>query len=262
MTKPNIGLTVGRQGQVVGLEHSWNLIFLSENMIDFNLYYRGGGLLLPLYVYPDDEKNAKTGSTMMMVFESVKTYGKKPNIAPIVLKTLETTFKKKSTPEDILYYIYGVFYSNIYRETYAEFLRIDFPRVPFTANYELFKEIGKLGKELVGLHLLKSPALDNPIAKYQGAGDNDRIEKVTYNDDERRIYVNKEKYFEGIKPDVWNYHIGGYQVLQKYIKDRKGRIMDDAPRYCRIITALSKTIEIQETIDEVYPEIEKKLINF
>ena len=155
-------------------------------------------------------------------------------------------FRKKTTPEDIFYYIYGVFYSNIYRKTYAEFLRIDFPRVPFTADYDLFKKMGELGKELADLHLLKSPALDPPLAKYQGSGNNDRIEKITYNEDEQRIYINKDKYFEGIATEVWNYHIGGYQVLHKYLKDRKDRIMDDAPRYCRIVTALSKTIEIQK----------------
>lgn len=197
-----------------------------------------------------------------MVFEPRKAYGKTPNISPIIFQNLEAAFKKVPSPEDILYYIYSIFYSNIYRETYAEFLRIDFPRVPFTANYKLFKQLSKLGKELADLHLLKSPALNKPIAKYQGAGDNDRIEKITYNQDEQSIYINKEKYFEGIKSEVWNYHIGGYQVLHKYLKDRKGRIMDDAPRYCRIVSALSKTIAIQEEIDKIYPNVEKKLLDF
>ena len=134
--------------------------------------------------------------------------------------------------------------------------------MPFTSDYDLFIEMGKLGKELTALHLLKSSELDSPIAKYQGSGDNDRIEKVIYKEDEQRIYINKEKYFEGVTPEVWNYHIGGYQVLNKYLKDRKDRMMDDAPRYCRIVTALYKTIEIQKCIDNIYPEIEKNLIKF
>jgi predicted helicase len=199
---------------------------------------------------------------MMMVFESGKTYGKTPNISPIIFKSLKAVFKKRTSPEEIFYYIYGIFYSNNYRKTYAEFLRIDFPRVPFTARYDLFKEIGKLGKTLADPHLLKNPALDPPVAKYQGSGDNDRVEKINYAEDEQRVYINKDKYFEGIAPNVWNYHIGGYQVLHRYLKDRKGRMMDDAPRYCRIVSALSKTIEIQEKIDEIYPEVEKKLIDF
>ena len=134
--------------------------------------------------------------------------------------------------------------------------------MPFTADYDLFKKMGELGKQLVNLHLLKSPALDPPVAKYQGSGTNDRIDKITYKEDEQRIYINEDKYFEGVAPEVWNYHIGGYQVLQKYLKERKGRNMDDAPRYCRIITALSKTIEIQKQIDEIYPEIEIDLVQF
>ena len=253
MLEENIGLTIGRAGQVVGLEHLWNLVFISDNIIDFNLYYRGGELLFPLYVYPDKNKKGLFNQHQTEI---------QPNIPQAFFDTLSAVYGKKPTPEDILYYIYGVFYSNIYRETYAEFLKIDFPRVPFTSDYDLFIEMGKLGKELAALHLLKSSELDLPIAKYQGSGDNDRIEKVIYKEDEQRIYINREKYFEVVTPEVWNYHIGGYQVLHKYLKDRKDRMMDDAPRYCRIVTALYKTIEIQKQIDKIYPEIEKNLVRF
>jgi len=209
--------------------------------------------IFPLFIYPD-EKNKN-------LFNHTQNE-KEPNISPFVFEKLSKSFNRKPTPEEILYYIYGVFYSNIYRETYAEFLKIDFPRVPFTSDYDLFIEMGNFGKELTALHLLKSSELDSPIAKYQGSGDNDRIEKVTYKEDEQRIYINEEKYFEGVSPEVWNYHIGGYQVLHKYLKDRKDRMMDDAPRYCRIVTALHKTIEIQKHIDNIYPEIEKNLVSF
>ncbi|MDO9548054.1 MAG: type ISP restriction/modification enzyme, partial [Candidatus Marinimicrobia bacterium] len=220
--------------------------------------------VFPLFIYPEGTKktNPGTGSTIMMVFEPGRTYGKKPNISSMIFTKLEATFGKRPSPEEIFYYIYAVFYSNIYRETYAEFLKIDFPRVPFTADYKLFKAIGKLGNTLADLHLLKSSLLDAPVARYQGSGDNSRVEKITYNEDEQRIYINQDKYFEGITPEVWNYHIGGYQVLQKYLKDRKGRIMDDVPRYCRIVTALSQTIRIQKLIDKFYPDIEKELIDF
>ncbi len=110
------------------------------------------------------------------------------------------------------------------------------------------------------MHLLHSRDLDPPIARYQGMGSNDRIEKITYKENLQRIYINSDKYFETIHPEVWNYHIGGYQVLHKYLKDRKGRILEDAPKYCRIVTAIAKTIEIQKEIDKYYPEVEKKLI--
>ena len=209
--------------------------------------------IFPLYIYPD--KNKKD------LFTQHQTE-KEPNIPQSVFEKLSSCYGQKPTPEDILYYIYGVFYSNIYRETYAEFLKIDFPRVPFTADHVLFTQMGQLGKRLADLHFLKSAEINPPLAKYQGSSENDRIEKITYKEDEQRIYINKDKYFEGIALEVWNYHIGGYQVLHKYLKDRKGRLMDDAPRYCRIVTALNKTIEIQEMIDEIYPEIEKDIVDF
>ncbi len=261
MLENNIGLTIGRAGHVVGLEHLWNLAFISENIIDLNLFYRGGELLFPLYIYPQNpHKKTSIGSTIMMAFEPKPSYTKKPNIVPYVFESLAKAFGKKPSPEDILYYIYAVLYSNIYRETYAEFLKIDFPRVPFTADHKLFKILGKLGKKLADMHLLHSRDLDPPIARYQGMGSNDRIEKITYKENLQRIYINSDKYFETIQPEVWNYHIGGYQVLHKYLKDRKGRILEDAPKYCRIVTAIAKTIEIQKEIDKYYPEVEKKLI--
>ncbi len=207
--------------------------------------------VFPLYLYPDPENHD--------LFSQHQT-GRTPNIPESIFSELETAHGERPSPEDILYYIYGIFYSTIYRETYAEFLKIDFPRVPFTADAGLFSDIAGLGERLAELHLLNSPELDTPIARYQGGGENDRVEKITYVEEEQRVYINTDKYFEGVPPDVWNYHIGGYQVLQKYLKDRKGRIMYDAPRYCRIVTALYKTIDIQKEIDNLYPEVEKELI--
>jgi len=253
MLEENIGLTISRQ---VKASKDWRHFLISELMIESSFVSNKTSeitSIFPLYIYPD--KNKKD------LFSQHQTE-KEPNIPAAIFEKLESVYGQKPSPEDILYYIYGVFYSNIYRETYAEFVKIDFPRVPFTADYTLFKKMGASGKELADLHLLKSTALDPPIAKYQGSGTNDRIDKITYKKDEQRIYINKDKYFEGVAPEVWNYHIGGYQVLHKYLKDRKGRNMDDAPRYCRIATALSKTIEIQEQIDGLYTESEKELVQF
>jgi len=252
MLEDNIGLLTTRFQFKKDI--TWSCAFISENIIDINhLQSPGTAQLFPLYRYLD--KNKKD------LFSRHQTE-KEPNIPATIFEKLKAVYAQKPTPEEILFYIYGVFYSNVYRETYAEFLKIDFPRVPFTSDYDLFIEMGKLGKELTALHLLKSSELDSPIAKYQGSGDNDRIEKVIYKENEQRIYINKEKYFEGVSPEVWNYHIGGYQVLHKYLKDRKGRMIDDAPRYCRIVTALYKTIEIQKQIDKIYLEIEKNLVRF
>lgn len=256
MRKENIGLITTRQfKEMFGAFVTTNIIgHKTVSLYDINY-------LFPLFIYPDSEKNnSRSVATMMMVFDRTESYGKQPNISPLIFEKLERALNKRPSPEDILHYIYALFYSTIYRETYAEFLKIDFPRVPFTANDELFQKMARLGKQLADLHLLESPALAQPIAKYRGSSANDRIEKVAYKEEQRRVYINSEKYFEGISPEVWNYHIGGYQVLQKYLKDRKDRTMDDAPRYCRIATALNKTLEIQEQIDEIYPDVEKELI--
>ncbi|MBA7588486.1 hypothetical protein ES708_30544 [subsurface metagenome] len=250
MLEENIGLITARSNKSSGMDH----FFITNIMMETKCGERTTqSAIFPLYIYLD-EKNKN-------LFNHTQTK-KEPNISSFIFEKLNECYGRKPAPEEILYYIYGIFYSNIYRETYAEFLKIDFPRVLFTSNYDLFIEMGKLGKELANLHLLKSSELDLPIAKYQVSGDNDRIEKVTYKENEQRIYINKEKYFEGVTPEVWNYHIGGYQVLHKYLKDRKDRMMDDAPRYCRIVTALYKTIEIQKQIDNIYPEIEKNLVRF
>ncbi|AFN73993.1 Adenine specific DNA methyltransferase [Melioribacter roseus P3M-2] len=248
MLEENIGLLTCRQLS----SNKWFHALISKNIIDDSLISnrtKERTYVYPLYLYPDKEKND------LFSHHHVE---RKPNISDDIFNLLKSAYKRKPSPEEIIYYVYAVFYSNIYRETYSEFLKVDFPRVPFTTEYKLFKSMSKLGNELADLHLLKSKTLDKPIAKYQGSGSNDKIEKVIYKEEEQRIYINDEKYFEGVDPEVWNYQIGGYQVLSKYLKDRKGRIMDDAPRYCRIVTALSRTIKLQKEIDEIYTDIEKK----
>jgi len=260
MLKENIGLITIRRSRSSDI---WNFAFVSDKLISgaTSITSLDINYLFPLYLYPEKrEKKSNPVSTMLIFEPEAEYYARKANINEKIYKTLSNAFNEVPLPETILYYTYGILYSNVYREKYAEFLKIDFPRIPFTANYELFKKIGELGKQLADLHLLKSPAIDQPIAKYQGSGTNDRIDEITYKEDEQRIYINNDKYFEGVAMEVWNYYIGGYQVLQKYLKERKGRNMDNAPHFCRIVTALSKTIEIQHQIDEMYPEVEKELI--
>jgi hypothetical protein len=117
------------------------------------------------------------------------------------------------------------------------------------------------GERLVDLHLLKSKEIDPPLAKFKGKGEN-RVEKVTY--EESKILINPDQYFDGVTEEIWNYQIGGYQVCDKWLKDRKGRILslDDIRHYCKVVTAIKKTIEIQKEIDKLYPEIEKETIEF
>jgi predicted helicase len=157
------------------------------------------------------------------------------------------------SPEEIFYYIYSVLYSPIYRKRYEEFLKIDFPRVPLPANYDVFKGLSSLGKELVNLHLLKHPDLEMTEVGFPKDGSN-KVEKVAYVEENQRVFINKEQYFEGILKEVWEYRIGAYQVMEKYLKDRKGRILslDEINQYMKVGKAIRLTIKIQEEIDNVY----------
>lgn len=142
-----------------------------------------------------------------------------------------------------------------------QFLKTDFPKVPFTNCSDLFIEMAKLGGRLVSLHIMKSEELNNPTTKFQGEGDNE-VKNPFYSEETNRVYINKTQYFEGIDKKMWEYQIGGYQVLSKWLKDRKGRklIIEDIKHYCRVATALRLTLETQEEIDKLYPEIEQSFI--
>ena len=198
---------------------------------------------------------------MLQLQDQTKKSDKQPNISPKVFNALNQSLGNKPTPDEIFYYIYAILYSNNYRKKYQEFLKIDFPRIPFTKDLRLFNKLAKLGSELVALHLLKPPLLKKPIAKFYGK-DSSLVEKREYNEMQKRVYINNQQYFDGIEPDIWNYHIGGYQVLDKWLKDRKGRVLssEDIKHYCRVVTALAKTVELQEKIDGLYPEVEKQII--
>ena len=174
--------------------------------------------------------------------------------------------EKTFGPEDIFNYAYAIFHSPAYRARYAEFLKIDFPRLPLTSDKKLFKALVKRGNELVSLHLMESPLLDNPEAypRFDIEGSNE-VEKVRYMEPkpaagetpatQGRVYINKEQYFEGIGPELWEFHIGGYQVLEKWLKDRKGRQLsfDDIHHYQKIAVALGETRRLMAEIDEIIP---------
>jgi predicted helicase len=156
------------------------------------------------------------------------------------------------TPEDIFHYIYAVFHSPGYRRRYAEFLKIDFPRLPLTGSLDLFCALARFGGELVALHLFESPKLDRPISEYRG-GRAPEVEKVSWS--KNTIWLNKARTsgFRGVREEVWNFHIGGYQICEKWLKDRKGRTLSkgDIAHYQKIVVALSETIRLMKEIDEV-----------
>jgi predicted helicase len=166
--------------------------------------------------------------------------------------------QKTFGPEDVLDYMYAVFYSPSYRARYADFLKVDFPRLPLTSNADLFRQLCKLGERLVELHLMEK--FGKVLPKYPIKG-NDLVAKIEYLEpqdqpEQGRVYISKTQYFDAVPSKVWNFHVGGYQVCHKWLKDRKGRSLsfDDVQHYQRIVSALDETIQIMEQIDETIEE--------
>ena len=158
-------------------------------------------------------------------------------------------------PEDIFNYAYAVFHSPTYRTRYVEFLQMDFHHLPLTATKDLFTALAEKGAALVALHLMESPLINTKITRYEVKGDH-AVEKVSYDDKTQRVSINKTQYFDGVPPEVWNFHIGGYQVCEKWLKDRKGRklTIDDIDHYQKIVVALKETIRLMSEIDETIEE--------
>lgn len=167
-------------------------------------------------------------------------------------------------PEDVFNYMYAVFHSPAYRSRYAAFLKIDFPRLPLTSSVELFRQLCRLGKELVALHLLEAPALDKPITKFKGKGDNVVAKghpKFAAGDltglqdllGLGTVLINATQGFEGVPEDVWKFHIGGYQVCEKWLKDRRGRELsaEDIAHYQKVVVSLRETIRLMGEVDTV-----------
>lgn len=247
----NIGIVSARSNKSSDMDH-----FLCSRLITELKCGESttGSCLFPLYLYPAEGE---------MQFEAGK---RRPNLNPQFIidfsnkiglnfvedgkGDLEATFG----PEDLFNYIYAVFYSPTYRTRYAGFLKVDYPRLPLTTNKELFKTLVSKGAELVSLHLMEATELNIFITKYPISGSN-KVEKVTYDENNKRVCINKEQYFEGVPAEVWNFHIGGYQVCQKWLKDRKDRNLsyEDITHYQKIVVALKETIRLMAKIDEVIP---------
>ena len=240
----NLTLMASRQQTEVGFYH----IFISNNLGDCNalsLNSRERNYYFPLYTYPNTE-NEQTNLFLE----------KTPNLSPKFLESIKEKLGKTPTPEQIFYYAYAIFHSPTYRTRYAEFLKIDFPRLPLTSNENLFNELAIKGEELVNLHLMKLDILNNLITTYQVIGDN-QVSEATYNSELQRVYINKQNYFTDIPPHIWEFKIGGYQVLDKWLKDRKNAkrelSAEEIIHYQKIVIALTETLRLMQEIDIIIP---------
>lgn len=209
-------------------------IFVTNSLADKNFYWFQT-YFFPLYLYSDSE--------------NLENQTRTPNLDETIWWAINTIVGE-TTPEQILDYIYAVLHSPSYRKKYREFLKIDFPRVPYPRDRESLLALVALGGELRALHLLESSKVDDFITSYPVAGDN-AVENVKYVDE--KVFINATQYFGGVPESAWTHPIGGYMPAQKWLKDRKSRTLtnDDIMHYQRMIVALSETARVMEEVDRI-----------
>lgn len=237
-TLKNVGLILKRRN----LDDHYHHVFVTRYTSDINTL-SGQTYTIPLLL---------AGNSNLLFSQhdvSSSNFVEGSKLAKSILKTSEDI-----QPQEIFQYIYGTLHSHIYRSRYGGELRKEFPRVPLTSSMELFRSLAILGGELVALHLLESTKINDFITTFAGKGDNSIPKKPTWK--ENAVWINPTQRFEGVSENVWNFHIGGYQVCEKWLKDRKGRTLsnEDITHYQRIVVALNETIRLMAEIDKVIDE--------
>ncbi len=242
-------------------DNNFNHIFISNTISDqcfISNKTKEGCQVFPLYLISETD-------SQQTIVESIERI---PNLKPEIIKqiadnlSLTFTSEKETTentvaPIDILEYIYAVLHSQTYREKYKEFLKIDFPRVPYPKDKETFWNLVKLGGEIRQIHLLESQTVENYITQYPVDGDNvvtkPCFDSAQRSDNNGKVYINDSQYFDNVPEIVWNFYIGGYQPAQKWLKDRKDRKLEfeDILHYQKIIVALSETDRLMKEIDKI-----------
>ena len=246
----NYALLVGRQGQVCG-NNLWNLVYVAKGIIDLNIFYRGGGNVFPLYRYK--ENMGKEERIVNFNKEEYDKIAKGLNYLPCyddnILVDPTSEYNGVLYPRDLFDYIYAVLHSPSYRERYKEFLKIDFPRIPYPTDWEKFRDLVEKGEELRQLHLMKDLPISTGLS-FPVAGS---LQIDCYRWKQNRVYINSEQYFEGVPESAWNFYIGGCQPAQKWLKDRKGFTLsfEEVKHYQRIIYVLQQTDRIMQEIDDV-----------
>lgn len=249
-----------------GFPNSNPPVFVSDTISDFRYFscsgMDGGDYVFPLYLYPEksefdgvsNERIANLDDTIWTTIENYVKYGQ-PN-RPLMSKELsgELGFDAPChshflTPEQIFDYIYGVLHSPAYREKYKEFLKVDFPRIPYPTSHDEFFHYAEIGNQLRELHLMHNVPMAASVAAYPEEGDN-LVEQPKWI--ENRVYINAKQYFNNVPESAWNFYIGGYQPAQKWLKDRKGRThsCDELIHYRKIINILIETERLMLSLDD------------
>ncbi|EAK0847617.1 type ISP restriction/modification enzyme [Campylobacter lari] len=246
----NMGLMIGRQFSAIGSD-IFDIVFCTDKITDLNFYRRGGEQIFPLYLYPTT-RSKKFLKKENPNFNEENFTSKIENFKENFRTFIDNLYKEKFSPEDILGYIYAVLFHKIYREKYLDFLKIDFPKIPFVENKKTFKNLSKLGLKLLNLHLLKDDELNSNAgeALFKSVKNkNFKIEKVKYNKDTKELFINESLYFNKVSPEIYEFKIGGYAVLDKYLKSHKEEDIDHK-HFTLIIQTLDETLKIQDEISK------------
>ncbi|WP_258864419.1 type ISP restriction/modification enzyme [Helicobacter sp. MIT 01-3238] len=222
----NVGLVCDRGCKLQAIDN----IFVANNIIDLHLV-GSGSYIFPLYLVESDSRSE--------------------NFTQSFRAFIDTKYGERFSPEVILGYIYAVLFHKDYREKFLDFLKIDFPRIPFIESKEQFLALSALGGQIIELHLMRGtlesitePLFSNPQNR------NERIEKIAYNAEQKRLYVNESLYFSDVSEEVWGYKIGGYSVCEKYLKSHKGEVLDYT-HFERIITTLHESLRVESQIAKI-----------
>lgn len=242
INKANIGFNVARQFR---LDKEWCAISISDKICDLSMMgggSTGAGTIFPLYLYPTERSKTKT-----LFDEGIEE--RVENFTPDFREKIDLLYQEHFSPEVILGYLYAVLFHKRYREQYVDFLKIDFPKIPLVEDKSIFLLLSDLGQRLIALHLLKSDELDSCIGEPLYESDkNLTIEQSKYVGE--RIIINSSLYFDKVSPKVWDYRIGSYQVLDKYLKSHKGEQIDHY-HFQQVIQTLSASLEIEEQIAKI-----------
>ncbi|WRE33069.1 N-6 DNA methylase [Helicobacter pylori] len=238
-TRKNVALNTPRQ--LKNNDKSWTQCFISSSINDQGLSSggNGAGVNYPLYQFRDPNYTE--------------------NFTPEFRSFIDKHYNHSFEPLEVLGYIYALLYSPNYRKRYEEFLKADYPKILFTENKDLFRVLSLLGIELIGLHVLNQESLNHSFEKLKDAtiGESYYIEahernpiiskKPSHNEPEQRLYINHSAYFRGVSQEIYDYRIGGYCVLDKYLKSHKDEPCD-FDHVTNIIKVIARTIEIQKTL--------------
>ncbi|MEO8146050.1 MAG: type ISP restriction/modification enzyme [Bacteroidia bacterium] len=251
MMKENISICVPRQVFSNGFRHA----IVSKFVTDINLLQQANGQQhFPLFLYLKQEGILKEPPVQYGNRTIEDDFEKIENFTSDFRRYIDKYYNHHFFPKEIFSYIYAILHSPTYRSKYAEFLKIDFPRIPFTDDKKIFTQLSDLGTELINVHLFKEGIrFDESLGNYC-AKDFHTVEKLAYKQEKKkgRLWINAKSYFDNVPEEIYHFYIGGYQVVDKFLKDRKGRNLsfDESTQVENIIRAIDFTIKQMKKIDK------------